>query len=371
MTDPDLQRGPPTTALSSESALTPTGSSLPSPHPSTDAALPAPAKAALTALPPVPTLEPPLMLTKCCTENIPCSDHRPQIPKSLLPRPGVSVPGSSNLHAAPGGLTDHPGLRPPPPPSPPQTAPPLTKPRGHPSSQSSQPWPAGCGFNCSPDPPTPPSPEPPPPQGLRTPPLPLGPVSPAARASLCRGTGPEPRWSPRGSASPGTTPVPPHRHPTPASALTCPGQAHSHLRAFAHAAPAAGKALPSRLCLAAPSHPTASPQASPHVPRTRPSSPQAPCSSGRGGEGVRGEPGSEQPGHGRLPQGPPAQRMARHCDSHPPPPSSPPSGRRARCLPLGRWMHQALLGDKGRLTTPSPRLISANTMAGGGASSTQ
>ncbi|KAB0394048.1 hypothetical protein E2I00_001752, partial [Balaenoptera physalus] len=54
-----------------------------------------------------------------------------------LPRPGVSVPGSSNLHAALGGLTDHLGLQPPPPPSPPQTAPPLIKPCGHPNSQSS------------------------------------------------------------------------------------------------------------------------------------------------------------------------------------------------------------------------------------------
>lgn len=83
MTNADLQQGAPTTALSSESTLTPTGSSLPSAHPSTDAVLPAPADAALTALPPVPTLKPLLMLTECCTENFPRSDHRPQIPKSL------------------------------------------------------------------------------------------------------------------------------------------------------------------------------------------------------------------------------------------------------------------------------------------------
>nr|XP_030694264.1 uncharacterized protein LOC115842942 isoform X2 [Globicephala melas] len=90
---------------------------------------------------------------------------------------------------------------------------------------------------------------------------------------------------------------------------------------------------------------TASPQASSHVPRTRPLSPQAPCSSGRGGVELRGEPGSEQLGHGRLLQGPPAQRTHRHCDSHPPPPSSPPSGRRARCLPLGqRWGAQTNAG---------------------------
>ncbi|TKC51756.1 hypothetical protein EI555_013331, partial [Monodon monoceros] len=99
----------------------------------------------------------------------------------------------------------------------------------------------------------------------------------------------------------------------------------------------------------------------------------APCSSGRGGVEVRGEPGSEQLGHGRLLQGPPAQQTHRHCDGHPPPPSSPPSGRRARCLPLGRWRHQPLLGgaDKCRLTTLRPQLISVKSVAGGGVSSTQ
>lgn len=296
------------------------------------------------------------MLTKCCTEDTPRSDRR------FRPQPGSVSPGpptSTRPHAAQPTAWDS-TL----PTTPHKQDPVRPKPHRHPNSQRTstprepqfpectpipretrypensnsqrtpnsqglQSWPVGYGSNRSPAPPCL-HPQGHQPSGTRDPTLTRGPVSAAAGLPM---------------AAPRLCPPPTALRSTRAPALTPLGRPHPHPGAPGWVAPSPpSTAWP-------PVSSDCAPPASSHVPRTRPSSPQAPLSSGRGGGAVRGEPSSEQ-----LPRGPRVQRTPRHREGRPPPPSTRPSGRRARCRPsppgLPGWRHPALRGGQTKAGQP-------------------